>query len=175
VVTVPANGSASLRFQAALPDLVGSYEITSTVKVGGVTLLGSPTLALEVTRTVEGALSDAIAALEAMSVVPEDQGHLESAVARLRAAQRAGPEADDLEAKIHLATEADKALGRIKSADLKEVRLAVDLVVAAWERVWFEAASSASAGSGLLHAAAAAGDENLAFPPGSLRFVNLTN
>jgi hypothetical protein len=67
-VTVTGGASLGLRFQLLLPDVVGHYELTSTVKVAGVSIGSSPSLVLEVTRAVEGALGDAIAALEATDV-----------------------------------------------------------------------------------------------------------
>ncbi len=137
-VTVTGGASLGLRFQVLLPDVVGHYELTSTVKVAGVSIGSSPSLVLEVTRTVEGALGDAIAVLEATDVAPEDHGHLQSAIAHLQTAQGTGEDTPGLEARIRLAMEADEELAGIQSADLGPVRAAVDRVVAAWERMWFE-------------------------------------
>jgi len=143
-VTVPGGASRSLRFQVVVPDLVGSYEITSVVKVAGISLADPPRFILEVTRTADQDLGDAIATLEATTVGGQERGHLQSAVSRLRAAQALGTQPADLEAKIQLATQAEEELGRIRSSDLGPVRFAVDLVVAAWERTWFELTATAS-------------------------------
>jgi hypothetical protein len=120
------------------PDAVGTFVITSAVKVNGVAISAPPSFTLEVARSTDQTLADVIAALEGTTVSPPDHGHLQAAIALLRVAQVAGTDLLGLEARIRLGAEAAEKLGRIQSADVSAPRRTVAQLVAAWERAWHD-------------------------------------
>jgi methionine-rich copper-binding protein CopC len=142
--TLPAGGSGLLRFQVVLPDDVGIFTITTSVNVNGVPLANSPSFTLEVPRTTDTTLADAITALEAKDVRPDDEDDRDAAVALLRVVQGASTDAVGLELRIRLTAEAGQKLGRIQTADVTQERTDLGRLIAAWERMQYDLITSAS-------------------------------
>ncbi len=137
-ISVPAGQARLLRFAVALPDDAGSYDVTATVRVGGVTVGDPAILALSATSTAEDALASAITMLDALLPRSRDRGPVQSALSLLNAAQKADFNRVGLELKIRLAAEASEKLGPATSADVVPIRLRIGRAIAGWERLAFE-------------------------------------
>ncbi len=141
-VALPAGAERTLHLQVVLPDQAGSYSIQSTIKVNGQAIAEPPTFALEVARSTEQALADAIALLETLDAPPGDRGHVQAAISHLRHAQTLGSGLAALEARIRFAADASAKLGRVERVDVSEPRSEIARLIAAWERAFYELAAS---------------------------------
>ncbi len=135
--TVEAQASRWLGFRVIAPDAAGSFAIEVEITSPGLVDQASRVVSIE--ASAQAVLSGLIAELRATSVAASDDRWLRLAVARLCAAEALrGGGLMALEARIRLAVEAASLLGRIGSVPLGEARLSTSLLIAGWERLWFE-------------------------------------
>jgi hypothetical protein len=138
-LTIPAGGASVVRFALALPDAVGSYDVVATVRADGIAVSPAPQVTLGVPATSDTLVSQTIEDLESATVSPADQIYLQTALSLLQAAESLAAAPVNIEARIRLVTDASLSLGSIHSADVGAQRGQGDLVLAAWERAWYDA------------------------------------
>ena len=138
-LVLPGGGASVVRFAVALPDSPGLYDVGATVRVDGLAINPVPHATFAVPATSAALLDQAVASLRAVSVSSSEQAYLDTAVTLLALAQALpGTTAIEVEVRIQLAAAAGLALDQIHSADVSMERSQVDLVLAAWERAWYD-------------------------------------